>query len=149
MEQKFLMNDVRFPYYDTDGGRYVVYKGQVYRYSFVDYMNFKNDNDLPAMAPDTMAKYLDQLEPVRREFGLLVKEAEDYAREQEEQRRKEQRRKELVNQYRADYENACDDLYYGYGFKFWYEHHGVSERLGEDDARTLWRAAVFKVGNAA
>ena len=142
-----MMHDVRFPFYVTDSGKYVVYKGKVYRYSFVDYMNFKNDHELNGLSPDTMAAYLEQLQPVNREFGKLVQEAEAYGREQEEQRKREERRAELIRTYRADYENACDDLYYGYGFKFWYEHQGVSDRLSLDDARMLWRAAVLKMGN--
>ena len=147
MEQQFMMHDVRFPFYVTDSGKFVVYKGKVYRYSFVDYMNFKNDHEMNGLSPDTMAAYLEQLEPVNREFGKLVQEAEAYAKEQEKQRKREERRAYLVKTYLADYENACDDLYYGYGFKFWYEHQGVSDRLSLDDARTLWRAAVLKMGN--
>ena len=142
-----MMHDVRFPFYQTDGGKFVVYKGKVYKYHFVDYMNWKNANDKPALSGDTLAAYLEQLEPVNREFGLLVQESEAWEREREEQRKREERRAALVRNYQADFENACDDLYYGYSFKFWYEHYGVNERLSLDDARLLWRAAVLKMGN--
>jgi hypothetical protein len=148
-KQEFMMHDVRFPFYMTDSGKFVVYKGKVYQYHFVDYMNWKDANGMPALSPDTLAAYLEQLEPTNREFGKLVQEAEKYAAEQEEQRKREERRAYLVKTYRADYENACDDLYYGYGFKFWYTHYGVNERLSEEDAKTLWRAAVLKMSNAA
>ena len=120
MEGNFMMNDNRFPFYMTDGGKYVVYKGEVYLYHFVDYMNFKNSHGLHPLSPETLAAYL-------------------------EQREREERRAALVKNYRADYENACDDLYYGYGFKFWYER-GVKDRLSLDDAKALWRAAVLKMG---
>lgn len=145
MAQKFMMNDVRFPFYDTESGRYVVYKGKVYRYQFIDYMTFRRKNELSPISPETMAKYLEQLEPCGRELGMVLKEAEVYEREQEEQRKCEEHRAALIRDYRADYENACDDLYYGYGFKFWYGHYGVSDRLSKEDAKILWRAAVLEM----
>jgi len=47
---------------------------------------------------------------------------------------------ELINKWRAEYENACDDLYYGYGYKFWKTHNN---RITDDEeAKIVWRAAV-------
>jgi len=147
--ENFMMNDSRFPFYQTDGGKYVVYKGEVYLYSFVDYMNFKNSHGLHPLSPETLAAYLEQLEPAHKDVAMLMMESANYERERREQREQEERRKRLMRDYLADFENACDDLYYGYGYQFWYSHYGVNERLSEDDAKTLWRAAVLKMGNAA
>lgn len=144
-----MMHDVRFPFYDTESGRFVVYKEKVYRFNFVGYMTFKNREGLHPLSPDTLAAYLEQLEPERKDVGQLMIEAGAYEYEKQEQRKREQRREELIKNYQADYENACDDLYYGYGFKFWYNAYGVKDRLSEDDARTLWRAAVLKMSQAA
>ena len=146
MEGNFMMNDNRFPFYMTDGGKYVVYKGEVYLYHFVDYMNFKNSHGLHPLSPETLAAYLEQLEPAHKDVAMLMMESANYERERREQREREERRAALVKNYLADYENACDDLYYGYGFKFWYER-GVKDRLSLDDAKALWRAAVLKMGN--
>lgn len=45
------------------------------------------------------------------------------------------------------YENACDCLYYGYGFKFWFERN--AELLNHDAviAKDIWKQAVNDVGN--
>ena len=56
-------------------------------------------------------------------------------------------KKKLLKQYRADFENACDDLYYGYGFKFWF--NSCSETLSKEDAKIIWKAAIDKMGNDA
>lgn len=144
MEQQFMMNDSRFPFYLTEGGKYVVYGGKVYRYSFVDYMHFKAEHDMPSLSPETMVAYLEHLQPVERDVEKLRRESEAYMAQRETECELVERRKRLVEQHRADYENACDDLYYGYGFRFWYEH-GVKERLSKADARLLWSAAFEKM----
>ena len=47
----------------------------------------------------------------------------------------------------AAYENACDCLYYGYGFKFWFERN--AELLDNDIefAKKVWQQAVEDMGN--
>jgi hypothetical protein len=73
-------------------------------------------------------------------------ELETYAKciaEQEEEKRKQKHTKELVKKYRAEYENACDDLYYGYGYKFWREHNNGIDN--EEDAKLVWNAAISKM----
>lgn len=51
---------------------------------------------------------------------------------------------ELLKQFRGEYENACDDLYYGYGFNFWYNDK-LKSVLSEDDARIIWHFAFKKM----
>jgi len=46
---------------------------------------------------------------------------------------------ELVQRYRAEYENACDDLYYGYGYTFWRHHYNSIE--SDEEAKIVWKAA--------
>lgn len=76
MDGNFMMHDVRFPFYDTESGRFVVYKEKVYRFNFVGYMTFKNREGLNPLSPDTLAAYLEQLEPERKDVGQLMIEAE-------------------------------------------------------------------------
>lgn len=47
----------------------------------------------------------------------------------------------------AAYENACDCLYFGYGFKFWFERN--AELLDNDIefAKKVWQQAVEDMGN--
>ncbi len=51
--------------------------------------------------------------------------------------------KELIKQYQAEYENACDDLYYGYGYKFWRTHNNTIQ--DDEIAKAVWHAAVDKM----
>ena len=57
-----------------------------------------------------------------------------------------ERKSELKKEYRADYENACDDLYFGYGYKFWRDTAKHIE--SEEDAKLLWQAAIEKMANS-
>lgn len=52
----------------------------------------------------------------------------------------------VLREYRAEYENACDDLYYGYGYKFWREHNNGIDN--EEDAKLVWNAAFNKMARA-
>lgn len=51
---------------------------------------------------------------------------------------------ELLRKYRAEFENACDCLYYGYGYKLWLK----STRFeNEEDANVVWKAAFERMAN--
>lgn len=52
----------------------------------------------------------------------------------------------VLRKYRAEFENACDDLYYGYGYKFWREHNNGIDN--EEDAKLVWGAAFNKMAKA-
>jgi hypothetical protein len=51
---------------------------------------------------------------------------------------------QLVEKYRAAYENACNDLYYGYGYSFWWNTHKKYIE-NEADAKIIWQAAFNKM----
>ena len=51
-----------------------------------------------------------------------------------------------VRKYRAEYENACDDLYYGYGYDFWRKNN--KDYIPENIARTIWSRAFNKMANS-
>ena len=51
----------------------------------------------------------------------------------------------VLKNHRAEYENACDDLYYGYGFEFWRNQH---KHLSEEDAHIIWHAAYNHMANS-
>lgn len=59
--------------------------------------------------------------------------------------REAEHKREVLSKYRAEYENACDDLYYGYGYKFWRSHNNSIE--DENDAKIVWNTALEKMGN--
>lgn len=46
---------------------------------------------------------------------------------------------EILEEYRAEFENACDDLYYGYGYKFW--RKTCRKSMSEEEAKIVWKAA--------
>lgn len=52
----------------------------------------------------------------------------------------------LLKVHRAEYENACVDLYYGYGFVFWRSHNnGIAD---DEEAKIVWKAAFNKMANS-
>lgn len=51
---------------------------------------------------------------------------------------------ELLSKYRAEFENACDCLYYGYGYKTWLKSTRFEK---EEDAKIVWKAAFEKMAN--
>ena len=51
-----------------------------------------------------------------------------------------------VRSYRAEYENACDDLYYGYGYDFWRKSN--KDYMPEDVAKIVWNRAFNKMANS-
>lgn len=52
----------------------------------------------------------------------------------------------VIREYRADYENARDYLYYGYGYKMWRTTN--KDYMSEDDAKIVWKAAFNHMANA-
>lgn len=79
-------------------------------------------------------------EEVDSRRGMVVQ-----SRAEDDQRIQEQaRRSKLLIDHQGEFENACDDLYYGYGFNFWY-NDSMKEYLSEDDARIIWNAAKAKM----
>lgn len=50
--------------------------------------------------------------------------------------------KELIRAYAADFENACDDLYYGIGYKSWRETCSITD---DKTAKRIWRLAHDKM----
>ena len=51
----------------------------------------------------------------------------------------------VLREHRAEFENACDDLYYGYGYDFWHKQHN---HLSDEDAKIIWNAAFNKMANS-
>ena len=50
--------------------------------------------------------------------------------------------KELIRAYAADFENACDYLYYGIGYKSWRETCSITD---DKTAKRIWRLAHDKM----
>lgn len=46
---------------------------------------------------------------------------------------------ELLTTAEAEYENALDDMYYGYGYDFWRTHYNDIE--DDNDAKLVWKTA--------
>ena len=51
-----------------------------------------------------------------------------------------------VRSFQADYENACADLYYGYGYDFWRKSN--KDYIPEDIAHIIWSRAFNKMANS-
>lgn len=52
----------------------------------------------------------------------------------------------VIDKYRAEYENACDDIYYGYGYKFWLTNEqNNGSKMSDFDAKIIWSAAFSKM----
>lgn len=49
------------------------------------------------------------------------------------------RLEQLLQDAEAEYENALDDMYYGYGYDFWRTHNNGIER--DEDAKLVWQTA--------
>lgn len=67
----------------------------------------------------------------------------EHTKHMEQQRKIEDHRAEVIRTHRAEFENACDDIYYGYGFKTFYPNY--SGDLSEADAKIVWDAAFNKM----
>lgn len=64
----------------------------------------------------------------------------------------EEQQQTIIKPYKALYENACDDLYYGYGYNTWYngtaDVNGAKEYFeSEEDAKFIWHLAFEKMAN--
>ena len=46
----------------------------------------------------------------------------------------------LPYKYQADFENACDCLYYGEGYNTWFKN--AESHMSAEDAKNLWKIAV-------
>lgn len=52
----------------------------------------------------------------------------------------------VIDKYRAEYENACDDIYYGYGYKFWLTNEqNNGSKMSDVDSKIIWSAALSKM----
>ena len=68
-----------------------------------------------------------------------------YKSELDKEREDKKRTAEIIKNNRAVFENACDYLYFGYGFNIWFKSCEGSINL--EDAKVVWKAAFEKMGN--
>lgn len=120
---------------------------KVYTYDLKKYKDAYNDLCDEYKRHATYEEFLKLLDEVMIVDGVNPKEKiAEYEKWVEENKKKQNlsiRKAELIKSYRAEFENACDDLYYGYGFSFWRTHNN---RISDDeDARIVWRAAFEKM----
>lgn len=131
------------------GGLRVRY-GKVYNYSLKEYKDAYDGLCDEYERHATYEEFLMWVDETQYRADLnAADELESYAKriaQQEEEQRKQEHAKELVRKYRAEFENACDDLYYGYGYKFWREHNNGIDN--EEDAKLVWNAAFNKMAKA-
>mgnify|MGYP006931936609 FL=1 len=74
-----------------------------------------------------------------------INQYSSYMSELEKKREDEQRKAEIIRNNRAAFENACDYLYFGYGFNRWFK--ACEGYISEEDAKVVWKAAINKMGN--
>lgn len=86
--------------------------------------------------------YSVQIQALRESYAHVESNVEALVKEQ----------KAIIEPYQALYENACDDLYYGYGYGTWYngtkDVEGAKEYFeSEEDAKFIWHLAFDKMAN--
>lgn len=121
---------------------FVVYGETVYNFSLSKWKNLFDGFD----HRPTYGEWLDAIKPfINSNTTAFDVETQwiVYQRTQESERMKEQKRIQLKSEYQAEFENACDDLYYGYGYQFWRTHNNTIEN--DDDAHIVWQMAVKKM----
>lgn len=74
-----------------------------------------------------------------------INQYSNYKSELDKEREEKQRTAEIVRNNRAAFENACDYLYFGYGFNRWFK--SCEGYISEEDAKVVWKAAFDKRAN--
>ena len=133
------------------GGHQRIIFGKVYAYSLKEW---KDGYDELCEKKGDYITYREYLEWINAKFLMADISADEarttYLSHQEEKRKlqeEESRRSAIVKKYRAEFENACDCLYYGYGFTTWKETNKESS-MTDDESKIVWRAAFNKMAEA-
>jgi hypothetical protein len=83
---------------------------------------------------------------VARENGDTRENSEILGEAISDSRRIKDANSQLIRKYQAEYENACDDMYYGYGKKFWYNQQiEFGSEMTQEEANEVWEAALEKM----
>ncbi len=128
-------------------GQQRVCQGKVYDYSLRKYKEaYENICD----AHNRHATYQEMLNWMDQEMARPDMDPKEQRQlYQEEQTRREMAEKNLdtvktlVRQNQAEYENACDDMYYGYSYQFWRTHG--NEIKDDNIAKIVWEVAFNKM----
>lgn len=134
---------MRIPYLANTGeGVLNMNDGTLYRYSlkgFIDALRKINANRHFMSA--TESEVLDALEMQGRSHKNIediIEARKERLREKEET----EHMRKLVAKYRAEYENACDDLYYGIGYSSWLKYQReIGSDMSDDEGKLVWKAA--------
>ena len=127
-------------------GSYRVRDNKVYNYSLKEYKDAYDE--MCDKIEDTICyvTFLTWMEENQLRADLNAQEELNIYQEQQAEKQaeaaKKERAKELVNTYRAEFENACDYLYYGYGYRRWRFQH---TSMKEEEAKIIWHEAFNKM----
>lgn len=137
-----------FKRFDTTQGPLVLYNGKVYQWSFVDFMRHKDEmiEKHGSLSNKAVGDWMSN--GGLRQSNVNPEDLQGMEDEWQRGKDEEKRKAAVVKEYRAEFENACDDLYYGYGYKFWLEsqRHNGSD-ISDEDAKIVWQAAFDKMAN--
>lgn len=98
----------------------------------------------------TYQEYIDWMNATQKDDGTTVASATNdyklFLEYKEREKAEREKRDALIRKHRAIFENACDDLYYGYGKQFWLD--SIKEvDISAEDADIVWKAAFDKMAN--
>lgn len=123
--------------------------GKVYQYSLSVWKNAYNELCDKHGRHATYQEYIDWMNEVCLLPDVTAEDSlaryAEVSKQREEEKRAEHHLAELLRTHYGVFLNACDDLYYGYGFKKFYPAY--SGDLSEADAKIIWDAAFEKMAH--
>lgn len=133
-----------------NGGDQRIIDGKVYRFSLSEWSNAYSGLCLKKGDNITYQEFMDLINDKYLIGDASVEDSINsfnlYKTQQDNERQEKEHVMSLIRKYRASFENACDDLYYGYGYKFWFEHEmKAGVKMSEADAKLIWNAAREKM----
>ena len=137
-----------FKRFDTNQGPLVLYNGKVYQWSFVDFMRHKDEmiEKHGSLSNKAVGDWM--ANGGLQQSDVNVNDLQGMQDEWERGRAEEARKASVVKAHRAEFENACDDLYYGYGYNFWLKSlRNSGSDISDEDAKIIWQAAFDKMAN--
>lgn len=128
-----------------DHGQLRIIFGDVYDYSLKKWKDAYDELCEQKQRHCTYLEYYEWMKSFCLNTDIPADEALEAYRKYQADKQAEEQRAAIVRNNQAAFENACDYLYYGMGFKSWFK--ALNGVLSEDDAKIVWKAAFDRVAN--
>lgn len=130
---------------------YRVCQGEIYNFNLKQYKDAYDAICEEKNRQASYAEFLDWMDAnVLRSDLNIETELENYRKYREEKEREKAERERAITlalkTYAAEYENACDCLYYGYGYYYWRKNN--NRIVSDEEAKIVWKAAFDKMANS-